>query len=161
MISHHVDSTIHFQDISPQLLISTPTEPMQKDFPYPLSGLSIDIAPILVDATVISQAPNMIARSPMITSVQLAPESRECAVALSTGDVLVFKKSSGSPQPEARKVDDPELLMIDHISNPLPRLFSPYCVVLSRGEVTCFAQSDIGKTDPYGLLLLFMLNLPH
>lgn len=133
-------------DSSALLLHKFRPNPIDCEFPNPLPDLTIDVNIVLTAASV---APKIRDQNPNIQFVEMAPESLECAVVLSTGMVIVYQLSSLSDHlPPSEESSDPELLSLKHLAS-IDSKFSPYFVLSpSRGKVSACALADIGKQCP-------------
>jgi syntaxin-binding protein 5 len=94
-----------------------------------------------------------------IDSVHLARQSLECAVVLQTGEVVVYRLSSGPREDVPRQgISDKELIFLEHIPPCRGRRYYPFLMVVpEKGRVTAFAISDIGTIFHPRLLLFYDL----
>ncbi|KAF8846111.1 hypothetical protein BDN67DRAFT_16617 [Paxillus ammoniavirescens] len=143
LITTHRNSSVHFHDISPQLLISTETSPVTKDFPQPLHDLTINLGTVFQDPELceLLRGTN---GSPEICSVQLAPESLDCLVTLKTGAVI-YSLSSKEESSKPREASDKEIILLRHLPEQDGSKFHPY-MMLHQGTSVTTASSlcDIG-----------------
>ncbi|KAG1757244.1 lethal giant larvae like, C-terminal-domain-containing protein [Suillus lakei] len=124
LITCHRDLTVRFHDASPQLLISSSTSPLQKDYPFAIHDLTIDLSCL------------PLSNAPEVATVQVASESLECVVLLKSGDLLVYRLNTTQVNPPTEPEGNKEFVLLDT---------SPF-LMLPRGNVslTCCALSDIG-----------------
>ncbi|KAF9074911.1 WD40 containing snare-dependent exocytosis protein [Rhodocollybia butyracea] len=141
-ITWYADLSVRMWDSSALLLHKFRPNPIDCEFPNPLSHLSIDVNAVLTAASV---APKMQDQNPTIQFVEMASESLECAVVLSTGMVVVYQLSS-SPNhlPPSEELPDPELLSLKHLAS-MDSKFSLYVALSpSTSKVSACALADIG-----------------
>ncbi|EKM61629.1 uncharacterized protein PHACADRAFT_169080 [Phanerochaete carnosa HHB-10118-sp] len=147
LATFHSDLTVRFRDLSAQLLQSSDTNPLRARYPNPLPSLTLDVLALLADPSVASQTSPKLVEEAHIVSLQLAPQSLECAVALKSGEVTIFRMA-GVPAGEAaipRTLDDTELISATHVCTGEHRRFQPHFLLSTRrGPVSAVALSDIG-----------------
>lgn len=133
LITCHHDLTVRFHDVSPQLLISSSTSPLQKNFPFTLHDLTIDLSCLPLSS------------APEVATVQVAPESLECVVLLKSGDLLVYRLNTTQVDPPIKIQGNKEFVLLGNASLPSGTRYHPF-LMLPRGNVslTCCALSDIG-----------------
>jgi syntaxin-binding protein 5 len=149
LLTWHRDLTIHIQDISPQLLVSSEAKPLQGSFPRPLPSLTIDLFSVLSDSHVLERCSEDVLREGSLTHVYLTPESMECIAIFKTGDVFIYQL-----KPDAKQLNptDKDLLSLTHILIPPPARYHPILMISgSRGPISAFGASDIGKFVSIGL----------
>ena len=129
--------------MSPQLLIPTNDTPLDQDFPKPLPGFTIYPDELLDDSSIAKILQPHI-ENLKIHSVHVAPEALECAVALTSGDIVVYHSAMGlSP---SKVTVDMEIILLDHIHPSPGRRFEPYFMLNpNRGLVATCAMSDTGS----------------
>ena len=130
--------------MSAQLLIPTNDDtPLDQDFPKPLSGFTIYPDELLDDSSIVKILQVHI-ETLSIQSVHVAPEALECAVALTSGDIVVYHPAMGlSP---TKVIADIEIILLDHIRPTPGRRFEPYFMLNSnRGSIATCAMSDTGS----------------
>ncbi|KAG6842463.1 hypothetical protein C0991_007593 [Blastosporella zonata] len=142
LITYHRDLTVCFDDMSAQLLVSQRPTPLQSHFPDPLTDLTIDLRPALLDSIVDSRTSSLMERA-RIDTVYFATEALETTILLTSGEVILYRLS-GPQQPAAhRESQDKDLVILDHI--PSQKGFSPYLMLdPSLGPAEACAVSDIG-----------------
>ena len=129
--------------MSAQLLIATGTAPLSQDFPKPLPGLTIQLQDLLDDSSIVEILKPHI-ENLNIQSVHVAPEALECAVALTSGDLVVYHPSRGLPSPDI--IADTEIILLNHICSTPGRRFEPYFMLTpDRGSIAACAISDTGS----------------
>ena len=129
--------------MSAQLLIPTNGTPLDQDFPKPLPGFTIYPDDLLDDSSIVKiLQPHIETLS--IQSVHVAPEALECAVALTSGDIVVYHPAMGlSP---TKVIADMEIILLDHIRPTPGRRFEPYFMLNpNRGLIATCAMSDTGS----------------
>lgn len=133
LITCHRDLTVRFHDASPQLLISSSTSPLQKNFPFAIHDLTIDLSCLLLST------------APEVATVQLAPESLECVVLLKSGDLLVYQLNTTQVNPPIEIDGNKEFVLLGNVTSRPGMRYHPF-LMLPRGNVslTCCALSDIG-----------------
>jgi syntaxin-binding protein 5 len=148
MTQHH-DLTIRFQDLDARLLAGTEESHLQTSFPKPLHDLTIDVASLLSEPSLASQIPSTLLLNARITCVDLARETLDCAIALQSGEVVVYRLPSPLDQ-EKNVISDSQpgsdlISLVDFVvANP--GRFQPVALLnAGRGPVTCLSVSDIGK----------------
>jgi syntaxin-binding protein 5 len=142
-VTYNRDLSVQFFDMSAQLLISTNGTLLDQDFPKPLPGLTIYPDDLLEDSLIVKiLQPHIETLS--IQSVHVAPEALECAVALTSGDIVVYHPSMGlSP---TRVTADIEIILLDNIRPTPGRRFEPYFMLNpNRGLIATCTMSDIGS----------------
>ena len=129
--------------MSAQLLIPTNGAPLNQDFPKPFPGFTIYPDDILDDSSIAKILQPYI-ETLSIQSVHVAPEALECAVALTSGDVVVYHPAMDlSP---SKVTADMEIILLDHIRPTPGRRFEPYFMLNpGRGLIATCAMSDIGS----------------
>ena len=143
LVTYNRDLSVQFFDMSAQLLITTNGAPLDKDFPNPLPGFTIYPDDILDDSSIAKiLQPHIETLS--IQSVHVAPEALECAVALTSGDVVVYHSAVGlSP---SKVTADMEIILLGHIRPTPGRRLEPYFMLNSnRGLIATCAMSDTGS----------------
>jgi hypothetical protein len=153
MITAHKDLFVCFQDVSIQLLISPPWEPLQHDFPRLLPSITIDLTSLFSDPSIAGRFPPDFLHSTRIASVHLSTEALECHVVLTMGEVVVYRLRSGETSKAYRHAEDKELTILEHIPRMNSAQFNPYLMLaLGRGPVVAYATSDIGAPLPLMLV---------
>ncbi|GJE89618.1 hypothetical protein PsYK624_057220 [Phanerochaete sordida] len=147
LVTYHSDLTLRFRDLSPQLLQSSHTSPLQSSYPNPLPWLTIDVLSVLADPFVTSRTSPKLLEEAQIASCHMAPETLEFAVALESGEVVVFRMAP-PPTGDAsipHTLDDPELTSAAHVGGGEHRLYQPhFLLATNRGPATAVSLSDIG-----------------
>ncbi|KAG9016596.1 hypothetical protein FRB90_002877 [Tulasnella sp. 427] len=147
MILSHSDLTVRFYDISSQLLSST--ESLKFEYPQILPHLTLELArfiPLLPSLDTIK-----------INSVHLASFSAECAVVLSTGDVITWRLREAGSSGQVYKIpaeDSQVFVPLEPFIRQSERRissFHPFChirppetAVDESLEVTASGLSDVG-----------------
>lgn len=133
LITCHRDLTVRFHDASPQLLISSSTSPLQKNFPLAIHDLTIDLSRLPLSS--VSE----------VATVQLAPESLECVVLLKSGDLVVYQLNTTQVTPPIEIEGNKEFILLGNVSLRPGTRYHPF-LMLPRGNIslTCCALSDIG-----------------
>ncbi|KAF9225537.1 hypothetical protein BS17DRAFT_778739 [Gyrodon lividus] len=144
LMTAHRNGSVHFYDISPQLLISTEASPVTKDFPQPLHDLTINLDTVLKDHGLresLQETPG----SPEICSVHLAPESLDCLVTMKTGAVIYCLRSEEDEVATPGEASDREITLLRHLPKQEGGRFHPY-MMLHQGTRVTTASSlcDIG-----------------
>ena len=155
-MTYNRDLSVQFFDMSAQLLIPANGAPLGQDFPKPLPGFTIYPDDILDDPSIAKiLQPHIETLS--IQSVHVAPEALECAVALTSGDIVVYHSAMGlSP---SKVPSDMEIILLDHIRPSPGRRFEPYFMLNpNRGLIATCAMSDTGSfilgiKDVQGIIL--------
>ncbi|RPD65083.1 hypothetical protein L227DRAFT_571522 [Lentinus tigrinus ALCF2SS1-6] len=173
LISYLRDLSIHFLDLSSQLLNGTsPEAPMATSYPSPIPRLTIELAPILIDPS-LGLAGNTdfdprLAKQ-RIEAVHFAPESLECVTVLRSGAVVLHRldvpadAASFGPQ----SLPDEELVSLSHLRARKGLRYSPAFAIKpssTRGPVTSCALSDMGflaVAYASGLLLIIDMRGPR
>lgn len=147
LITHHRDLTVQFQDISAQLLLNPGSSSIHRDFPETLHAFTIEVASLLTDGSVtMHMSPSFVSKA-SIASVHLAQESLECAVVFKTGELVLYRLSSGEHSDAVyREADDKELIIVEHVPKSANRKYHPYFMLApGLGIISAYALSDIGK----------------
>ena len=142
-MTYNRDLSVQFFDMSAQLLIPMNGTPLDQDFPKPLPSLTIYPDEIL-DDSLIAKILQPHIETLSIQSVHVAPEALECAVALTTGDIIVYHSATGlSPT----KVNgDIEIILLEPTFPAPGRRFGPYFMLNpNRGLIATCAMSDTGS----------------
>lgn len=143
-VTRNADLTVHFLDLSVQLLIPTPPSPFTSAFPRPLPHLCIDILALAVLPEIAAKLPPGFAERARIDDVQLAIESLEVGLVLSGGEVLVYRMADRQSD-TAKRLPDKRLVSLEHVPVADGLRFKPYFLVKAESPVTAFAISDIGQ----------------
>ncbi|EIN13878.1 hypothetical protein PUNSTDRAFT_110047 [Punctularia strigosozonata HHB-11173 SS5] len=144
LMTIHEGGIVNFRDISIQLLKEVP---LTADYPRLLTGLSIDVGPVLLDPSVSSLSPAFISGKVNITGAQLCSEASQCALVLDTGHLILYrlKRGLGADLSKGHALDK-EVLMLGHI--PQLGYGSGWCpdfmLSTDRGPVSSFSLSDYG-----------------
>lgn len=143
-MTYNRDLSIQFLDMSAQLLIpmNGTLLDLDQDFPKPLPGLTVQLDDLLDDSS-IAEILKPHVDTLTIQSVHVAPEALECAVPLTSGDIVVYRPSMGLPPSKVSA--DAEIILLDHIRSTPGRRLEPYFMLTpSRGSVAACAISDTG-----------------
>lgn len=159
LMTYNRDLSVQFFNISTQLTIPVEDEPLEHDWPEALPGLDIRLDDIFDDpavADILSVPIDQVS----IHSAQVALEALECAVILSSGEVLIYHSVVNRAAPAPSKIlADTEIMLLDHIYVPPGRRLVPYFILsANKGPVETCALSDIGeyiKSTSIKLLLTF------
>jgi syntaxin-binding protein 5 len=130
------------------LLATSESFQIETHFPRPLPDLTIDFKFILTDPLVSARMSPTTLQQTHFALVRIASESLECALILQSGEIVVYRLSSG-PHEEAphREASDNELIILEHIPRCHDRRFFPFLLLApDKGAVTAFSLSDIGRT---------------
>ena len=142
MLTWHRDLTIRIQDVSPQLLVSSESKPLQGSFPRPLPSLTIDLFSVLSDSHVLERCSQDSLHEGSLTHVYLTPESLECIAIFKTGDTFIYRLEADGGQ---LKPTDKDIISLAHILIPPPARYRPVLMIpSSRGPISAFGVSDIG-----------------
>lgn len=146
-MTYNRDLSVQFFDMSAQLLIPTGAAPLNQDFPKPLPGLTIQVDDLLDDSSIVEILKPHI-DTLTIQSVHVAAEALECAVALTSGDIIVYHPPVGlSP---SKIIMDTEIILLDHINSTPGRRLEPYFMLTpNKGSITTCAISDTGSSTHY------------
>jgi syntaxin-binding protein 5 len=131
-------------DVSPQLLLSARPNPIQHHFPHLLPHLCIDLGYIFADTSVMKK---MIKNDTNIQSLEIAPDSLDCVIILTTGDIIVESlKSSTEWLPSYLEVADEELISLRNLpSNSTSKYFPVLLLAPQKGRVSACALADLGR----------------
>jgi syntaxin-binding protein 5 len=141
-VTYNRDLSVQFFDMSEQLLIPTNTASLDQDFPKPLPGLTIHLDDLLDDSSLVDILKPIDTLT--IQSVHVAPEVLECAVALTSGDMVIYHPAMGLSSPKT--IADTEIILLDHIRPTPGRRFQPYFMLTPRrGSIATYAMSDTGS----------------
>jgi syntaxin-binding protein 5 len=166
LVTEHLNLTVQFHDISARLLATPDSLQIQTHFPQPLPDLTIDLKFILTDPLVSARISSTTLHQTHFALVRITSESLECALILQSGEIFVYRLSSG-PHEEVlqREASDNELTILEHIPRRHDRRFYPFLLLApDKGAVTAFSLSNIGKTllrsvaVPPNTLLIFRLS---
>ncbi|KAF9469810.1 lethal giant larvae like, C-terminal-domain-containing protein [Collybia nuda] len=145
LVTHYLDLTVRFYDISAQLLLGSHPMPVQTSFPNPLVDLTIDVTPLIVEPSVSKWTSPSFFEQACIDFVQVATESLETAVVFKTGEVALYRLSGSNDAAYYREAADEDLIILEHVSKYRNARFSPYFMLSPRrGAVETCALSDIG-----------------
>ncbi|KAI0718934.1 lethal giant larvae like, C-terminal-domain-containing protein [Cerioporus squamosus] len=173
LISHLRNLTIHFLDLSSQLLNGTsPEAPLATSFPSPIPRLTIELAPILIDPSLgltgsTDYDPRLAKQR--IHAVHFAPESLECVTVLRSGAVILHRIDVPADAASfgQQTLPDEELVSLSHLRARKGLRYSPVFAIrpsAARGQVTSCALSDVGflaVAYASGLLLIIDLRGPR
>lgn len=139
--------TVSFYDFSDQLQETHNDSPIPHDFPEAIDPLEFDVQAVL-DVIDSEHSTEGQASKRTITAVHFASQTQECAIALNTGELLVYHpKNVRGVQRSKEEVHDPELQLLTNITVEPWRKLAPY-FALSRiegGTIVSIAISEIGK----------------
>ena len=146
LITHNRDLSVQFFDISTQLTIPIEDGPLEDDWPGALPVLDIRLDEVFDDpaiADILSVPVDQVS----IHSAEVALEALECAVILSSGEVLIYHPAVDRAAPASSKIlADTEIMLLDHICIPPGRRLVPYFILAAnKGPVETCALSDIGE----------------
>ena len=139
--------------MSAQLLIPTNATLLDEDFPKPLPGLTIHLDDLLEDSSVFTILKPYV-DTLTIQSVHVAPEALECAIVLTSGDIVIYHSVISPP----KIITDTGIMLLDHIRPTIPgRRFEPYFMLTpNRGPIATCAMSDTGS---FVLFLVLMSTM--
>jgi hypothetical protein len=146
LMTYNRDLNVQFFDISTQLTIPVEDGPLEHDWPEALPGLDIRLDEVFDDPAIADILSVPIDRV-SIHSAQFALEALECAVILSSGEVLIYHPAANRSAPAPSKIlQDTEIMLLDHIYIPPGRRLVPYFILAAnKGPVETCALSDIGE----------------
>ncbi|KAF9567769.1 WD40 containing snare-dependent exocytosis protein [Agrocybe pediades] len=145
LMTFNQDLSVEFFDISTQLLIPSSGDSVEQEWPEHLPGLSISPRELLDDPEFVEVLSSPVDNISVI-SAQIAPEGLECAIALSSGDLLVYHPASNRNNPGTSKVvNDAQITLLTHVNPQIGRRLAPYFAFTPmRGPVETFALADTG-----------------
>jgi hypothetical protein len=144
VVTKNADLTIHFLDISVQLLIPKPPSPFTSAFPRSLPSLSIDVLALACLPEIALHLPSGFSERARINEVQLAIESLEVGLVLNGGEMLVYRMADHQGA-TARQLPDKRLVSLEHVPVSDGLRFKPYFLVTAESPVSTFAISDVGE----------------
>ncbi|TFK77434.1 WD40 containing snare-dependent exocytosis protein [Pluteus cervinus] len=163
LLTYAKDMSVQISDLSSQLLLGTPT--LTRAFPEPCPHLCVDLQAVLADSHVVGKTSGTILEHAEIEDVQFAKEAMEMAVALRTGEVVLYRLNAPEGLPEIREVPDREIVILNHIGALPETSYSPYFMVFARrGPIQAFALSDVGffaVAYPDGSLFIVNMRVPN
>ncbi|KAK7058549.1 Lethal(2) giant larvae sro7 [Paramarasmius palmivorus] len=145
LITTHAALTVQFSDASANLLTNARPNPIEFEYPNPLTNLTIDVNLVLNDAQVAQRVGQL--ERPMIFLVEMAPDSLDVAIALSGGAVLIYRLRGGQGDDRSHYGDlaDNELFSLQHIDTPVHLKYAPYLALNpGKGDLSAIALADIG-----------------
>ncbi|KAK4705891.1 hypothetical protein P7C70_g320, partial [Phenoliferia sp. Uapishka_3] len=99
LVTLHVDLSVRFWDVSDGVLLGGETGAFDDDFPRPLDHLTINVRDVLRNSAAKElEASRMFKERPWeleLNQVDIATETLEVALTISTGEVLVFRHAYG------------------------------------------------------------------
>lgn len=139
-------AALQFHDISAQLLIVSDATPIENHFPKPLPSLTIDLRSLLTDAAVVKKTSPSFHEHAVVQTAYLTRQSLECAIQLTSGEVIVYRLKSRPPSPpKFTDTADDELVPLEHVLTPDGSRFSPYFLLSTGKPAAACAISDIGE----------------
>ena len=145
LMTYNGDLSVQFFDISTQLTIPVEDGPLEHDWPEALPGLDIRLEDAFDDPAIADILSVPIDRV-SIHSAQVALEALECAVILSSGEVLIYHPAMNRVPASPKILADTEIMLLDHIYVPPGRRLVPYFILAAnKGPVETCALSDIGE----------------
>lgn len=130
---------IRFDDFSSRLLVAE--DPLESPYPNPLHHLSVDVQFILDEPLVWASMTN--ATDSKVQSISFVPESSECYVLFTTGELMVWR-ITGETGGKPLSVSDARMVDLTPIS-PNEGLFSPYFLFnCKEGAATAFSTCEVG-----------------
>ncbi|KAG6335471.1 hypothetical protein ID866_3621 [Astraeus odoratus] len=140
LVTIHHDARVRFYDVSPELLLGREDSPMKMDFPHCLYHLVIDVSDVLADPQLYENTPPI---RPEVQSIQLAQEALECLVAMTSGEILVYRFRLRDEEQHTLNVTDKEIVLLDPGLSREHR-FRPYILLRRQpSNTTCYTLSDI------------------
>ncbi|KAF9486583.1 hypothetical protein BDN70DRAFT_846519 [Pholiota conissans] len=147
LVTYNQDLSVRFFDFSSQLLLSNPTSNslLENDWPEALPKFTISLAEVFDDSRIADLLITPIHKT-SIQSVDVAQEAQECAIALTSGEVLVYHPRESRSSPSSPNISsDAQIVMLDHVYSPPGSDMVPFFMLTSeKGPVETFALSDIG-----------------
>ncbi|KAH6917033.1 lethal giant larvae like, C-terminal-domain-containing protein [Coprinopsis sp. MPI-PUGE-AT-0042] len=137
LITQDSHGRFRFFDFSAQLLSTAPSEPLDRHFPHPFSGLTLDLSPSL---SFLLEPQSTQKVFPNITAYSFAPEALELAVALQDGGVIICRSSAVDLEPP----EDTTILMLNPSLGGSTAAISPSFLVQSDSRVQACSMSNIG-----------------
>lgn len=129
--------------MSNQLILGD--SPLRHGFPEAISTLEIDLQPALdvLDSEKPAKEAHHLPRT--ILSTDFATEAMECAIALSTGEILVYRPKSARATKPANEIQ--QLKTLSHVATEPWRGLSPYFAFWAPewGLVEAISISEIGR----------------
>ncbi|KAI0756487.1 lethal giant larvae like, C-terminal-domain-containing protein [Daedaleopsis nitida] len=173
LISHLRDLSVHFLDLTSQLLNSSgPESPLATNYPSPIPRLTIEIAPILLDPSLglgdsTTYDPHLAQHH--IDSICFAAESLECVTVMRNGAVILFRLDvpANATTFGQQALPEKELVSLSHLRVRRGLRYTPVFAIKphkTRGQVTTCALSDVGflaVAYASGLLLVIDLRGPR
>ncbi|KAK7465475.1 Lethal(2) giant larvae sro7 [Stygiomarasmius scandens] len=144
LVTSHSDLSVRMWDVSPQLLLSSRPTPIQHYFPHPLLNLHIDLGYLLSEPLVMKK---LSGDKPNIQIVKLASETLDCAIVLTTGDVIIEGLIPTSDQVYTSSLNssDEELTSLQFLPALSGSAYSPLLILTPhKGSVSAIAMSDLG-----------------
>lgn len=155
-MTKHKDLTIQFQDISAQLLLSNGETHLERHFPDPMSALTIDLAPVLTDHSAIKHMAPTLASKVSISLVRIGAASLDCAIVLSTGELIMYQFTDRTHQGKHRSPESDELLILEHIPRLQSARYHPYFMLAAGlGTITACEMCDHGELSCTCLIVFF------
>lgn len=144
LVTHHRNLTVNFQDITAQLLIGSAASPLTTAYPAPLPHLTIAL-PLLLSESCIAEASHPLALAQAeIQSAQLTSESGECAIAMRSGHVFVYRYDERQRNVSDITDEKDGVVRLAHIPAEAGT-FQPMLMVENRwGAVSACELSSIG-----------------
>ncbi|KII94277.1 hypothetical protein PLICRDRAFT_36534 [Plicaturopsis crispa FD-325 SS-3] len=144
LVTHHRDLSIHFQDLSAQILVNSENSPVQFDFPRHLPGLTIDVSPLLTEAAIVKRTSPRFCDDARTEFIRLATDSLEIVTGFKSGELLVYRLRA-TEVPRYREAADPELIILEHVPQDQHKRYHPYFMFAAgRGAISACEISDIG-----------------
>jgi syntaxin-binding protein 5 len=145
IITQHADLTVRFLDVSVQLLIPTSSSPYTSAFPRQLPALTIDV-PSLLSSPLLAKGFDFNVSETHVQTIFLSVEALETAIALTGGEVILYRLRSEVTVDLAPKVlQDDQLVSLEHIAVDPTLRFKPYFMIKPKGPVTTLTMTDIGE----------------
>lgn len=158
LVTVHQDLTVHFQDLSPQLLIGSPASPLLTAFPNPIPHLTISLSEVLPEPCILTARNPVRLEDVEIQSAQLTSESSECVVVLRSGHVLVFGYDTQERAMSSLKAPQNEIVPLTHMP-ARASTFQPVLMVDNTwGSVTACEMSNIGMCQLSSLATTFLID---
>lgn len=131
MITQHEDASIRFYDVSSLARVNLSLHPS------PLDHLTIHVFEI----------PEMALRPDIhtlhIAKVVIAPESLECAVQMTTGEIVILGLGL---QPRTQDVLDDEIIDLSDVRDHGDIFIPRFIIQAQKGDPNILCLSDIGKS---------------
>ncbi|KAF7966227.1 hypothetical protein HWV62_39499 [Athelia sp. TMB] len=123
-------------------MLSTDTQ-LEHHFPNPLDALTVDLAPVLTDSSASKHMAPTLPSKTAISFCRLGAQSLDCAVILTTGELVMYQFTDRTDQGKHRQSESEDILVLEHVPRLRSGRYHPYFMLAAAlGPVTACELCD-------------------